>query len=89
MPPDEKRRPGMRGGALDGHGGANVNTKVPRLTGCPCGCLTKPPYIDDPECVRRGPISRWRGDPRPTYDVITLGLACDHGPTCVAKQGAA
>lgn len=26
-----------------------------RWTGCPCGCMTKLPYIDDPDCVRRRP----------------------------------
>lgn len=24
-----------------------------RTTGCTCGCLSKPPYFDDPACVRR------------------------------------
>lgn len=34
-------------------------------TGCPCGCLTKPPWLDDEDCVRHRPIgapldwSRW------------------------------
>lgn len=22
------------------------------FTGCPCGCMTKLPYLDDPDCAR-------------------------------------
>lgn len=25
------------------------------MTGCPCGCLTKLPYFDDPDCIRHRP----------------------------------
>lgn len=25
-------------------------------TGCPCGCTTKLPWIDDPDCVRHLPL---------------------------------
>lgn len=27
------------------------------LTGCPCGCISKLPYLDDPECARN---RQWR-----------------------------
>ena len=51
-------------------------TSMPRITGCPCGCLTMPPWIDDPDCIRHeplGPVVQWDG-----YDVIALGTGCDH-----------
>lgn len=43
-------------------------------TGCPCGCMTRLPWVDDPDCARHLPI----GPPREwgAYDVVTLGL--DH-----------
>lgn len=31
--------------------------------GCPCGCLTRPPWLDDPNCIRHrwviGPPLDW------------------------------
>ena len=27
-----------------------------RITGCPCGCRTRLPWLDDPDCVRHQPI---------------------------------
>lgn len=29
----------------------------PRLTGCPCGCKTKPPFLDDWQCARHRRLS--------------------------------
>jgi hypothetical protein len=31
---------------------------VPRAadTGCPCGCRTRPPWLDDPACIRHRPL---------------------------------
>lgn len=26
-----------------------------RYTGCPCGCMTKLPWYDDPECIAKRP----------------------------------
>jgi hypothetical protein len=26
------------------------------LTGCPCGCTSRPPYNIDPDCIRNKPI---------------------------------
>jgi hypothetical protein len=26
-------------------------------TGCPCGCMTKLPYVDDLACVRHQPLT--------------------------------
>ena len=25
---------------------------------CPCGCLSKPPHYDDPDCIRHRPIQQ-------------------------------
>jgi hypothetical protein len=33
------------------------------FTGCPCGCMTKLPYFDDPDCVRN------RTGPEPFFHV--------------------
>ena len=27
------------------------------LSACPCGCMTKPPWFDDPACVRHKPAA--------------------------------
>lgn len=48
--------------------GALGKTKQVRemLPGCPCGCESKPPYVDDPACIRHKPVlhqSLW-----PNYD---------------------
>lgn len=32
------------------------NAKVTPM-GCPCGCLSKPPYCDDWQCARHLPLS--------------------------------
>lgn len=29
----------------------------PPLTGCPCGCRTRLPWLDDPDCVRHQPYT--------------------------------
>jgi hypothetical protein len=50
--------------------------------GCPCGCESRPPYVDDPDCVRRLPTpepAEWGG-----YDVTTLGLAPHGRDRCAA-----
>lgn len=56
-PQNEEARPRARGaGSRDENAdGGHVGTRVSRW--CPCGCLTKPPYFDDPECVRHRPFT--------------------------------
>ena len=46
------------------------------LTGCPCGCRTKLPWIDDPDCIRHQPTGPARDFG--SYDVIALGTGCSH-----------
>lgn len=50
------------------------------LTGCPCGCMTKLPWLDDPDCSRHKLVA----PPRPAgeYDVLVLGLVPHDRTTC-------
>jgi hypothetical protein len=90
MPPDKERRPRREdregGGVRDDGAGGNVNSIVLRatLTGCPCGCMTRLPWLDDPGCIRHRPLPAaraWGG-----YDVITLGLVPHPRETCGSCQ---
>jgi hypothetical protein len=48
--------------------------------GCPCGCRTRLPWIDDPDCIRHKPTppaADW-----PAYDVRDLGLDPHDRATC-------
>lgn len=55
MPHNEQGRPGARGGLTDEQASGRVVTAtVPPF--CPCGCVTKPPYLDDERCIRHRPI---------------------------------
>lgn len=54
---------------------------------CPCGCLTKLPYFDDPDCIRHQPAPG-PGE-RASYDVHDLGLAPHDRATCEHCGGAA
>jgi hypothetical protein len=58
-----------------------------RLTGCPCGCLTKLPWFDDPDCVRHQPDPE-PGDQAPPYDVQVLGLAPHDRASCLLCRAA-
>ncbi len=86
-PPDtDDRRPRAESGDQDGAGG-NVTASIvlrATLTGCPCGCMTKLPWLDDPRCIRNQPVPAaraWGG-----YDVITLGLVPHPRETCASCQ---
>lgn len=60
MSPDNERgRPAKAASPDEHHSGGYVTpTNVPRWSpGCPCGCRTRLPWIDDPECVRHQPVS--------------------------------
>jgi len=58
MPHDEKGRPSGRGGLRDARPGeVDVISTVSSSGSCPCGCLTRLPYVDDPECVRHRPLT--------------------------------
>lgn len=39
--------------------------------GCPCGCKSKPPYLDDPECKRH------TAPARPTPPVVSITVRGD------------
>ncbi len=80
------RRPGQAATSPDDHaGGGHVTAIVarPSVTWCPCGCLTKLPWYDDPDCIRHKPLPAavdW-----PSYDKQALGMCCGHtGPECPA-----
>ena len=52
----------------------------PLPTGCPCGCRTRLPWIDDPDCIRHlptPPAVDW-----PAADVRDLGLEAHDRATC-------
>lgn len=60
MPPDNAEgRPGREAASEDEtRASGYVASKVPRWSpGCPCGCRTRLPWVDDPECVRHQPFS--------------------------------
>jgi hypothetical protein len=45
-PEDERRASGC------------VGSTVPRWpSGCPCGCRTRLPWLDDPQCARHRPVT--------------------------------
>lgn len=47
------------------------------FTGCPCGCMTKLPWLDDPDCARHQPAGEpadWP-DPAPGHDPVPLARA--------------
>ena len=51
-PPNAERRP-WQGGAPDITRGDGDKARITgrRWTGCPCGCMTKLPWICDPDCM--------------------------------------
>jgi hypothetical protein len=58
FPQTKTRPPGRGAGPDDRPGGHHVEPSVPRRSpGCPCGCRTRLPWIDDPECVRHQPFA--------------------------------
>ena len=52
------------------------------MTGCACGCLTRLPYFDDPDCARHRPPPA--GREWPDYNVVTLGLVPHDRERCGA-----
>lgn len=59
MPPDTaERRPRHKGGVPDDALAGGKVTITVTHPGCPCGCETRPPWIDDPDCVRHEPLTR-------------------------------
>ena len=73
MPPDTaERRPRAGGGAHDDGHDVRASVQPGPVTGCPCGCMTRLPWIDDPDCARHRPAPGARE--WPSYDVTSLGL---------------
>jgi hypothetical protein len=55
--------------------------------GCPCGCRTRLPWVDDPDCLRHRPLPEpvdW-----PHYTTQTLGLQPHDRAACRTCQAAA
>lgn len=50
--------------------------------GCPCGCESRPPYVDDPACKRHRPMGPAVDYGQQQHDVETLGLAPHNRATC-------
>jgi len=48
--------------------------------GCPCGCRTRLPWLDDPDCIRNRPLPPARD--WPAIDVAVLGLAPHRREAC-------
>jgi hypothetical protein len=88
MPPDrEECRPRREGGTQDD--AANVPTIVTgaSVTGCPCGCASRPPFTDDPGCLRHRPLPEaleWPG-----YDIRALGIEPHDRAACARCQAVA
>ena len=64
------------------HGRRRPAQRWRQRIGCPCGCESRLPFVDDPDCVRRLPTPEpreWGG-----YDVVTLGLAPHVRDNCVS-----
>lgn len=71
------RRPQQASGALESH--PAQATAHDNRNGCPCGCVSRPPW-DDPGCARHRPLPA----PRETadYDVAVPGLVPHDRATC-------
>jgi len=57
------------------------------LTGCPCGCSTRLPFSDDPDCIRHQPLPEavtWTA-----YDIHDLGLEPHDRRLCTRCQAVA
>ena len=54
-------------------------------TGCPCGCRTRLPWFDDPDCIRHQPTPP-AVDYRDAADVRDLGLEAHDRAVCERCQ---
>lgn len=45
----------------------NYSSSGRQYAGCPCGCMTKRPWLIDPDCALPGPYR-----PPPPFDEITV-----------------
>jgi hypothetical protein len=50
-----ERRPRARSGAHDDDHDVRASLARGPVTGCRCGCLTRLPWFDDPDCARHRP----------------------------------
>jgi hypothetical protein len=83
---NEERRP-RQDGVPDALGDGTAASIIVRHLTCPCGCMTVPGVVDDPDCIRYRPRPApidW-----PVYDVLSLGLAEHDRATCQACQAGA
>lgn len=65
----------------------NQAASTPPRTGCPCGCRTRLPWLDDPECIRHQPMPAPHNWHR--YDTQLLGLAAHYRERCPHCQAVA
>jgi hypothetical protein len=59
MTPDKQNRPGSASRAVpedERLSGGNVSTTV-QPAGCPCGCRSAMPWLDDSDCLRHRPLT--------------------------------
>jgi len=57
-----------------------VADRSQRRGGCPCGCRSRLPWLDDEDCIRHRPLPPahdW-----PFYDALTLGLVPHWRESC-------
>ncbi len=73
------------GGQQTSAGSGTSGTTLLR-TGCPCGCRTRLPWLDDESCIRHRPLPPARD--WPGYTVADLGLVPHPRETCQACQAA-
>lgn len=45
-----------------------------KWTGCPCGCMTKLPWYDDPECILNRPL---KGTVVVVAELVGAASECD------------
>jgi hypothetical protein len=84
MPPERRSGPPLTKAARDIKAPAGCSThptvQPAAVTGCPCGCRTWLPWIDDPECLRHRPhTARGLADALDHLDELGL-CACWVGP---------
>ncbi len=86
MTPDTtaERRPQPESGAQQISPTATIPVRADVLALCPCGCRTRLPWVDDPDCIRHRPLPAVRD--WPNYDVRTLGLEPHDRRLCARCQ---
>ncbi len=66
------------------NGQVTLTVARPADIGCPCGCVTRLPWLDDEDCVRHLPLPEARD--WPVYDRRMLGLEAHDRTLCASCQ---